>query len=113
MDIIKQHDTWPHLEFNFIDASGDPVDCSGYTVRLLVRNKRKQVVINTVIGDPSGNASWIDESLGAGEYAWQAEDTEIAGQYQYEFEFTRDSDGKVFTIPQDTYFFFTVTDDIA
>lgn len=110
---IKQHDTWPFLTFAFKDALGVPINCIPYTVRLLIRNRQKLVVVDAVIGAVDSDAVWIDQNTGEGEYHWQEEDTEVVGVYQYEFEFTRISDGKVFTLPQDTYFTFSVTDDIA
>jgi len=110
-EIIKQNDTWPYLEFSFVDVSGLPVNCVGYDVQFIVRNWKKETVIDTLVNDISG-AIWVDQSLGTGEYHWTEEDTARQGRFEYEFKFTRLSDGRVFTLPQSGFLEYEVRADV-
>jgi hypothetical protein len=111
MDVIKQNDTWPYLEFNFIDASGNPVDCSNFEVSLVVRNYKKVVTIEATLNDASG-AVWTDRQKGFGEYRWQEIDTRIQGRFQYEFKFIDTINNRKFTLPTIGYFEYEVNDDV-
>lgn len=111
---IKQYNTYPHLHFAFTDASGQPVDCSIYDVKLVARDRKGNIVIEAEIGESSGSAVWNEgnAALGKGLYRWEKQDTALQGIYEYEFKFRRHSDGREFTIPQEGYFEYIVYDDI-
>lgn len=116
-NIIKQGDTLPYLEFAFIDEDNLPVDCTGYEVQLLVRDRKKTIVIDATVGsvldeETAAGAIWIDQTLGTGEYHWSPADTLKQGKFKYEFKFTRLSDGKVFTLPQQGFLEYEVTEDV-
>jgi len=110
---IKQDDTLPYLGFNFTDLDGNPLDCTDYVVKFLVRNRQKVVVLEAEVGAVDSGAVWLNQSIGLGEYRWVDGDTAEIGTFEYEFEFTRISDSRVFTVPKDSYYTFTIIPDIG
>jgi hypothetical protein len=115
-NIIKQGDTWPYLEFAFVDEDNLPVDCTGYNVKFIVRNWKKEIVIDTSIEDSlienAAGAVWTNKTLGTGEYHWSPADTLKQGKFEYEFKFTRLSDGRVFTLPQSEFLEYEIKADV-
>lgn len=103
---IKQHDNWPYLEFSFKNDDDTPVDCSGYEVSFVAYDWEYNKVIDTSL-DSTGFV-WVSQTEGTGVYQWQTGDTAVQGQYNYEFKFIRNSDGKKFTLPTQGYFTYSV-----
>lgn len=111
-DFLKRHSTWPHLEFKFKDA-GVPIDCSIYTIRLVVRDSQGTIVINCIIGEAGSNAVWDDESTGIGHYEWQETDTHEVGTFQYEFKFVSvEHPEHKFPVPAKTFYSYEIIEDI-
>ncbi len=57
----------------------------------------------------SGSVTKLDASAGKVEYAWQAADTDTAGEFKSEFEIT--DGGKDQTVPSNGYILIRVLDD--
>ena len=112
IDSIKQHSTYPPLSFDFVDDAGNPVDCTNYEVRLLVKNSKDETVIDSIIDAEKSGGMWIDAVNGMGEYQWEPEDTSKIGRYRYEFEFKRLYDNKTFKIPDQGYYEYGVFDGV-
>lgn len=111
MDTIKQNDTLPYLAFEFVDASGNEFNCSGFTITFVVVDRANNLVIESELNDTSG-AVWIDQTKGTGEYQWEETDTAEAGYYDYKFEVVRDSDGRKFTLPNKGFYTYYVDPEI-
>jgi len=105
-DVIKLGATWPYLEIRFIDAKNEPVDCRAFSIVMQVKNRRGEIVIDTLLGE--GAAVWTDQEHGAAQYQWLTGDTDERGNFTYEFIVTRLSDGKVFKLPKDSFLNYTV-----
>ena len=109
---IKQYGTWPFLEFTFVDAAEQPINCEGFSVRLTIKNRNKQIIVSSIVDEAGSGAYWIDKTAGKGEYRWKGGDTDLQGKYQYEFKFTRLSDNRIFRIPSEGHFEYIVTDSL-
>lgn len=90
---IKRNDLQPYFRFSIPDAVG--LDQATF-VCTMIDTKKKEVKIDRrsagcVITDPTKNEC---------EYRWQLGDTDTAGTFSIEFEFTPTAGGK-FTVPID------------
>lgn len=112
IDVIKKGDTYPPLSFEFVDDNNDYVDCAPYEVRLVVKNKKNEIVIDSIIGGENSAGEWTDVTKGIGKYQWQENDTSTIGRYLYEFKFKRLYDGYTFSIPEQDYFQYGVVENI-
>jgi len=104
---IKRDDRLPVLAFQLTYSSGDPIDISGATLKVLMR----QVGETTNKIDTASNITITDGLLGKGEYAWAAGDTDTAGQYRLEVEAT--ISGKKLTSPNRNYLTVAITEDLG
>lgn len=103
---IKQNDTSPSIQTQFLDGSGLPVDITGNLgVSFHMRDAAGTVKIDTA-------ATVVTAASGIVRYDWLAADTDTAGTFQAEFEVTY-SDGKIETFPNASYIEVVITDDIA
>jgi len=103
---IKQNDTSPSIQTQFLDGDGLPVDITGNLgVSFHMRDAAGTVKIDTA-------ATVVTAASGIVRYDWLAADTDTAGTFQAEFEVTY-SDGKVETFPNASYIEVVITDDIA
>ena len=103
---IKQNDTSPSIQTQFLDGDGLPVDITGNLgVSFHMRDAAGTVKIDTA-------ATVVTAASGIVRYDWLAADTDTAGTFQAEFEVTY-SDGKIETFPNASYIEVIITDDIA
>lgn len=103
---IKQNDTSPSIQTQFLDGDGLPVDITGNLgVSFHMRDAAGTVKIDTA-------ATVVTAASGIVRYDWLAADTDTAGTFQAEFEVTY-SDGKIETFPNASYIEVVITDDIA
>jgi len=94
--IMKQGDTWMPMVMNVYRENTGPVNLASATgVTLRMRSSDKQVYI-------SGPISVENASTGAISYAWDDEDTLVAGTYQLEVEVDWGL-GRIETFPNDSY----------
>lgn len=112
MPPLKRHSTWPYLGFAFTD-SGEPIDCTLYDVRLVVKDKANVIRINVAIGAIGSPAKWDDEATGKGHYEWEDADVDEIGTFTYEFKFVQKSDPTIkFAIPTKSFFTYEIIEDI-
>lgn len=102
---IKRGDRRPTLEYLCQLSDGRPVDLAGATVVFAMR----RVGTTTTIG---GAAAILDAPTGRVAYAWAAQDTATAGDYEGEFQITL-SGQLPMTCPGAGYIAITITGDIA
>jgi len=91
---IKEGDTYPPLRIRLYNTSIDEAfNLQGYTGKFYMAplgDKASPVV-------DGGTVNITDATNGEAQYEWSSADTATAGQYTYEFRFTKGSD--VFTVP--------------
>lgn len=112
MSYIKKNDTYPYIAFSFTDDNEQPVDCTPFIVKIVVRNRTGRTIIDAIIGKEGSGGVWMNETEGIGKYEWKPTDTEVSGQYEYEFKFIRKSDNKRFTIPENGYYTYEIKESI-
>lgn len=102
---LKQHDTWPPIQATLRDAAGPINLTTATTVKLLLK---------TITGSVSvvGTCTVVNASGGVVSYSWIPADTATANSYNGEFEITW-SDGKLTTVPNDSYFTVEVKADLG
>lgn len=106
---IKQGDRLPAFECVLVDSEGEPVDLTGGgTAKLKMRpaagGSLKVNAVATIVDDGT-------EALrGRVRYSWGATDTDTAGTFDAEVEFT--SGGLVLTFPNDGNQRVVITDDL-
>lgn len=103
---IKQDDTSPAL---LVELTPSDVDITGATGVVFSMRQRGSTTAKVnraaaALVSPAGPASLS--------YAWDAADTDTAGEFEGEFEVTR-SDGSIETFPNDGYIAIIITGDIA
>jgi len=103
---IKENDTLPAIRAILKDSSGAVVNLTNATVRFHMRNTS-----NSNIKVDSA-ATVVDAAGGVVDYEWTSADTDVAGQYEIEFEVTF-SGGGIQTFPNDSYGTVVVYDDLA
>jgi hypothetical protein len=103
---IKKNDTSPAILATLKDADDIPVNLNGASVRFHLRT----ISSRTVKVDEA--AAVVASEDGLVRYDWQAQDTDVIGSYQAEFEVTY-SDASVETFPNDGYIRVEVVGDIA
>jgi Rib/alpha/Esp surface antigen-like repeat protein len=104
--LMKAGDTAPVVRATLLDASGDPVDLTGASVRFVMATAAGAT---PAVDDA---ATLADAASGAVEYAWVAGDTDTPGEYVCEFEVTY-ADGSTQTFPTEGYLAATVVDDLG
>lgn len=104
---IKQNDLRPNLPFQLFQADGvTPLNLTAATsVSLAVRSKGGAVKFKKA-------CTLVTPASGLGYYDWADDDTDTAGQFEYEFEILW-NDGSPQTVPVDKYLELTIVDDIA
>ena len=102
---IKQNDTSPAMQIQFLDGDGDPVSISGGTVKF------KMSRFNTGEKIVDSNAIIANGEIGIAYYLWNAADTAQQGVFKSEFEVTY-SDGYVETFPNDGYITIDIREDL-
>lgn len=101
---IRQGDTHTALQATLKDASGNPVDLTGASVRFLMgRSGQVTVDAGALIKDATGGVVW---------YVWQAGDTSTPGAYTGEFKVTF-PDGSVETYPNSGELLIIINPDIG
>jgi hypothetical protein len=102
---IKRGSRLPHIQATVLSAQdGGPLDLS--------RVAAVQFVMTDLRGAVKVNAPGLifDAVEGIVEYAWDATDTDTAGEYEAEFVLTFDS-GEVMRVPTDGYIIVRVVPD--
>jgi hypothetical protein len=103
---IKQGDLLPILAATLQTAAGVVVDLTGGTIKFLMRTEPGATPkINAA-------AAIVSPTAGTVQYLWSGTDTDTAGIFQGEFEFTAPG-GKKYTFPNDSYFQVVITDDVG
>ena len=103
---MKRGDTAPPFLGTLTDAVGDPVNLSGASARLLVRETRTRAVkVDAACLIPSP----LEGSI---RYDWTAADTDRAGVYDLEVQVTY-GDGSVETFPNGGWVRLQILADIA
>lgn len=97
---LVQGDTRPALIVTLRDTddSGDPINISGATVRLLFREYDALALTDSIVG------SIIDPLNGLVKFNWNTDTLDIPGDYEGEFEVTY-SDGTIHTTFDKVYFY--------
>lgn len=99
---IKRGDTSPGIKYALIP---DDLTLAGATVRFQMENSARQTVIDA--------AATIDQATPPiVSYAWQAGDTDMAGNYSAEFRVTY-ADGSIETFPNCGFIAVSVCRDVA
>lgn len=100
---IKQHDTYPPLTAA-LKTSGVAIDLTTATA--------VKVILKGATVTVTGTCTVTGASTGAVSYQWVTGDTAVADTYNGEFEVTW-SDGKIETIPNDSYFTVVIKADLG
>lgn len=103
---IKQNDTSPSIRANIVDYNGEPVNITGGSVRLHMKE---------VGGDGTlivKNMSILDAQNGLVQYDWVVGDTADVANYNAEIQVTY-ADGEIETYPNAGYFSIIVTAELA
>lgn len=107
---IKQGDTVPNIPFQVFEPDGvTPANLTGATVRIVVRTKGGSNATPPLFKKPCVLTTPAD---GIGHYDWDEGDTDIGGNFEYEFEITF-GDGNIQTVPVDSYLDLVIVDDIG
>ncbi len=104
---IKQGDRLPPLRARTVlNATGQPQDLTGATVRVHMRRKTDNVVVIDAAAalDPDSGLGWMIYNWGSGE-------TDTPGDYDAEFEATLG--GRPLTTPNDSHFLVRITEQLA
>lgn len=104
---IKQHDTWPPLVAILSDANGVIDLTTATTVKLLLKSlgAGSTVVSGTCTVDAPPTQGQVT-------YDWQPADTASVNTFNGEFEITW-SNGKITTVPNDSYFTVEIKADLG
>jgi hypothetical protein len=105
--LIKQHDLQPNLPFQILQPDKvTPKDLTGATsISVVMRHKGGPMLFKSIC--------ILDDVVnGLGHYDWQTGDTDVAGDFEYEFEIIWAS-GDPQTVPVDSYFQLTIIADIG
>jgi hypothetical protein len=102
---VKVGDTLPVLGATLYNADGTTLDLAGATVTFHMTRR------GATEPSVSGACTVTDEENGGVEYAWQADDLEVAGRYNGEFQVVFGT-GEIVTIPNDGYLWIEVTDEL-
>lgn len=103
---IKQNDTSPSIRANILDYEGNPVNITGGSVRLHMKE---------IGGDGSlivKNMAILDAANGLVQYDWVTGDTTEVANYNAEIQVTY-ADGEIETYPNAGYFTIVVTAELA
>ena len=110
---IKRNDTSPKLALTLQDVNGAPVNISGATCRLYMREMRSTTLV--VAGATMDNLQTLEgeEIVNEGqvEYEWEVGDIPEAGGYYAEVEVTFAA-GEIETFPNDGYIHVAVIADL-
>ena len=98
---VKRGDTWPNLSAQLMHQGG-AIDLTGATVQLVARSASKII---------QRSATVTDALSGFVTCALSAEDTEVSGRYNAEFEITF-YDGRKTTVPNNDHFRILIIDDL-
>lgn len=104
---MKQGDTAPALTAALKDSLDVALDLTGSTVVFNLRQRGTGTVVVS-----RGSVTLVSPSAGQVKYVWQAGDTDLAGQFDGEFEITY-PDGTVQTVPSKDYIRVVIKDDLA
>lgn len=104
---IKKGDTAPAFGVQLFDSNRRPIQLAGATVvfRMRLRDGLPASVVE-------GAATIDSATRGEVSYHWQVGDTDVVGEYYWEWEITF-NDGTVMTIPGDKYGKFEITKTLA
>lgn len=116
---IKQGDTSPAILRQFLDASGNPVNLTGATIKFnmamdtgqLICNQKAATIFTGTLPAELGGAT-VTAAQGWMKYAWVAADTAIPGVARAEFQVTF-NDGSIETVPNLGYETVTITPEIS
>ena len=103
---IKQNDDTPKLDVALQDDRGRPVDLTGATTILHMRNSA-----DDTMKIDGGSTVLLSASRGEVRYEWSVSNTNTAGNFEAEFQVTH-ADGSIQTFPDDGYIDVIITDDV-
>lgn len=110
---VKQGDTWPALgEVDPIVLKAGPpgsevvIPLTGAAVKFLARK------LDDPLTTIEGNCDLVVAANGTIKYQWATGDTDVAGDYQVEFQITF-GDSRIGTVPTEGYYTLKITDDIG
>ena len=104
---IKENDTASFLTRDLKDAFGAPVNVTGASVVFSMRVKPAGTLKVT-----RQTCAIVAAGTGRVRYEWVAADTDVADEYEGEFQVTY-GNGKIQTFPNDGHIPVVVTDDIG
>lgn len=93
---LYRYDLQPYIKVQVKDASGDPVDLSGATIKASMKSLEDGSI---KFQERITGVTITDAANGRFEYRWQSGDTDTTGKFKMEFEITPASGGK-FTLPK-------------
>lgn len=104
---IKRGATLPKFRVTLLDPENPRVgyNLTGSTVQFRMRLKGTDTVA------ASGSATLVDAANGVVEYAWQASDTAIAGEYDADWRVTQGGDLGIW--PSEEYDRVVIEDDVG
>ncbi len=101
-NVIRQGDTLPILLCQLFESAAVPVVLTDFTVTLNMRNQLNKLAVISL-----GTCSIVNALTGIVSYAWQAGDTDVAGNF--EAEFTATSGDGVETFPNASFIPITIS----
>ncbi len=102
---IKRGDRLPSLAATLLGADSAVINLTGATVEFHL------LAVGGISLVVSAAAVIVSATLGTVRYDWGASDTTTPGDYYGEFQITF-SDGKKLSVPNDSHFRVTITDDL-
>lgn len=103
---IKQGDTSPAILVSLLPSDTDITGAAGVVFNMRLRGTTTPVI--------DRKAATIVAATGPAQlnYSWASGDTDVAGEYEAEFEVTR-ADGSVETFPNDSYIDIVIRPEIG
>lgn len=103
---MKRGDLLPSLEFEVVDGEGQPMDLSGYDVRVSIAQRPG--------GEPIVD-EWADvyePAAGRGRHDWRPGETGRTGLFRIDFQVWERATGRPFTLPRPGYGLLSISERV-